>query len=188
MIDSVSIEVSINNTTYPVRYIGIKKPEADAQFKSQARASNVALVEGKMVTLISDTSEHDNKDRLLRYVLVGENFVNHQLVRNGYAEAQSYPPDTSCDLMLSLAQTEAQLDKLGFWHPSISAKPIPESIQPTKPASSAVCNCSGPDLNCDHFGAQSQAQACFNYCKSIGLGDIFQLDSDNDGIACEDLP
>lgn len=64
--------------------------------------------------------------------------------------------------------------------------PIPVVIQPTQ--STAVCSCSGNIYNCPAFNTHSEAQACFNYCVAQGRGDIHQLDSDDDGIACENLP
>ena len=45
------------------------------------------------------------------------------------------------------------------------------------------CNCSGPDLDCDDFVSPEEAQRCYEYCKDYG--DVFGLDRDNDGIACE---
>lgn len=59
-------------------------------------------------------------------------------------------------------------------------------LQP--PGSSAVCSCSGDTYNCTDFSRQSQAQACFNYCVSTGVGDIHNLDRDGNGVACESLP
>jgi len=56
------------------------------------------------------------------------------------------------------------------------------------PPPSAPCNCNGPDLNCSDFATHAEAQACYDYCKSQGYGDVFRLDGDNDGIACESLP
>jgi len=50
------------------------------------------------------------------------------------------------------------------------------------------CDCAGPDLNCSDFAIQADAQACFDCCRQRGYGDIFGLDADKDGIACEDLP
>ncbi len=41
-----------------------------------------------------------------------------------------------------------------------------------------------PDLDCKDFPTQGQAQACYNYCKSLTGRDVFGLDRDNDGIAC----
>ena len=56
------------------------------------------------------------------------------------------------------------------------------------PPPSGPCNCSGPDLNCSDFSTQAAAQACYDYCKSLGYGDVFRLDGDSDGVACESLP
>jgi len=50
------------------------------------------------------------------------------------------------------------------------------------------CECVGADLDCKDFTTQVEAQACFEYCKSKGYGDIHGLDEDRDGTACESLP
>ena len=50
---------------------------------------------------------------------------------------------------------------------------------------SGACNCSGNLYNCDDFKTQTEAQSCFEYCKSLGKGDIHKLDSNKDGTACE---
>lgn len=52
----------------------------------------------------------------------------------------------------------------------------------------AVCSCAGNIYNCPNFSTRAQAQACFNYCVSLGVGDIHRLDGDNNGLACENLP
>lgn len=51
-----------------------------------------------------------------------------------------------------------------------------------------ACDCTGPYLNCSDFATHAAAQACYEYCMSLGYGDVFGLDGDNDGIACESLP
>jgi len=64
-------------------------------------------------------------------------------------------------------------------------------IMPTQPASSgAVCSCSGNTLNCGDFGGDdSKAQACMDYCISIGAGDIHNLDGHpTNGLACDGTP
>jgi PKD repeat protein len=65
---------------------------------------------------------------------------------------------------------------------------ITVSVTTSTPQPSAPCNCAGPDKNCSDFSAQAQAQACYDYCKSQGYGDVFRLDADSDGSACESLP
>jgi len=62
-------------------------------------------------------------------------------------------------------------------------------IIPTSPPAAGPCLCTGDLYNCTaDFSSHSEAQACYNYCISVGAGDIHQLDSDGDGDACEGLP
>jgi hypothetical protein len=61
------------------------------------------------------------------------------------------------------------------------------SIVPTSDSSQAVCSCAGDTLNCSNFGSKASAQACYEYCVSIGRGDIHGLDGNGDGDACESL-
>jgi hypothetical protein len=67
--------------------------------------------------------------------------------------------------------------------PSPTYTPTPTSTLPPPP-----CDCLGPDLDCNDFPTHVAAQSCFDYCLSLGLGDIFDLDSDGDLLACELLP
>jgi hypothetical protein len=70
-----------------------------------------------------------------------------------------------------------------------AATSAPPPTQPPPPTeASAICSCSGDLYNCGDFGTHNAAQACFNYCVSIGAGDIHGLDRNNDGMACESLP
>lgn len=49
-----------------------------------------------------------------------------------------------------------------------------------------TCDCSGDQYNCkDDFDTHASAQACYEYCKSIGRGDVHGLDRDGDGTACD---
>lgn len=68
----------------------------------------------------------------------------------------------------------------------------PAFIQPTTAAPvQAACSCGGDTRNCTGdtgFSTHAQAQACYNYCVSVGVGDIHGLDGNNDGDACESLP
>lgn len=64
-----------------------------------------------------------------------------------------------------------------------TSTPTP-SITPT-PTTSPPCNCNGPDLDCKDFSG-AQAQVCYDYCKAKTGRDVFDLDRDHDGLACED--
>lgn len=73
--------------------------------------------------------------------------------------------------------------------PTAPPQPTSPPAPPTEPPPpAAVCDCSGDIYNCADFSTHAQAQACYNYCVSIGRGDIHGLDGDNDGVACERLP
>ena len=101
-----------------VRYIGMDTPETYPKvefYGPEAKAKNIELVEGKLVTLEKDVSETDKYGRLLRYVYVDGVFVNGELVRLGYAEAVSYPPDTRYQWQLEQLEKEAKAAKRGLW-------------------------------------------------------------------------
>lgn len=54
------------------------------------------------------------------------------------------------------------------------------------PAPISTCDCSGDLYNCGDFPVNGvSAQACFDYCNSIGRGDVHRLDRDGDGLVCE---
>jgi len=95
IVDGDTIDVSIGGTVYRVRYIGINTPESNEMCGSEATAANAALVSGQTVRMVRDVSQTDQYDRLLRYVYVGDTFVNGALVAGGWAAAVDYPPDTA---------------------------------------------------------------------------------------------
>lgn len=72
----------------------------------------------------------------------------------------------------------------------VPTQELPTDVPPVGPPAGVpdFCTCSGDNLNCPNFGNQPTAQACFNYCIAQGAGDVYGLDNDSDGIACESLP
>lgn len=134
VIDGDTIEVRLEGQTVRVRYIGIDTPETDERFYEQATLANATLVDGKTVTLFRDVSETDRYGRLLRYVFVGDVFVNYELIRQGYAFASTYPPDVACAVPFSEAEHLARTERIGLWagaedaqdcHPSYPTVCIP---------------------------------------------------------------
>ena len=93
VIDGDTIDVNLNGEQVRVRYVGVNTPARDQSCYSEARAANSSMVSGQNVTLLRDTSDTDQYGRLLRYVYVGDTFVNEQLVRDGWAELVVYQPD-----------------------------------------------------------------------------------------------
>jgi micrococcal nuclease len=174
-----------------VRYIGIDTPEVvDPRkpvqcFGKDASAKNRELVEGKEVMLVKDVSETDKYDRLLRYVYIGDTFVNDYLVRNGYAYSYSYPPDVKYQDQFKQAEQEARNNKRGLWKDDAckietTAVPIPTIPTPSSSSNSGstgsyTCNCS---KTCAQMGC-AEAQYQLNACGCS------KRDADKDGIACD---
>jgi micrococcal nuclease len=99
VIDGDTILVKMNNILYEVRYIGVNTPEFDSPQETAAQYAtdiNRGLLQGKMIWMVKDVRERDKYKRLLRFVFVGDTFVNYELVRLGVAEVIDYPPDLSC--------------------------------------------------------------------------------------------
>ncbi|MBI2854414.1 MAG: thermonuclease family protein [Chloroflexi bacterium] len=98
-----------------VRYIGIDTPEKDKPFFREATEANRELVQGKELRLVRDVSDKDRYDRLLRYVYADSIFVNLELVKEGWAEAKEYPPDTLHRNEFEAAEREAKAARRGIW-------------------------------------------------------------------------
>ena len=105
-----------------LRYIGIDTPEkpesksASECFAREAIDKNKELVLGKKIRIEKDVSERDRYGRLLRYVWVGDIFVNDYLVREGYATAITYPPDIKNSELFRVAEKEARENNRGLWN------------------------------------------------------------------------
>lgn len=193
IIDGDTIYVEIDGKEFSVRYIGVDCPESS--YGITASNENSRLLLGKTVILITDKSNTDKYDRLLRYVVVNNIFVNEYLVRYGLAQATSYPPDTSCDSQFKTAQAYAMSIGAGVWAPT----PVPtvlrfvpiftdSPVNPTSPPpSGGTCNCS-IDYDCGDFSTHAAAQSCFESCGGSTSYNWSRLDADGDGIACESLP
>ncbi len=118
VIDGDTIELS---TGQKVRYIGIDTPELVHPkkpvecFAKEAKIENQKLVEGKTVRLEKDVSETDKYGRILRYVYIGDTFINDYLVRQGFAHASTYPPDVRHSGQFVAGEKEAREARRGLW-------------------------------------------------------------------------
>lgn len=174
-----------------VRYIGIDTPETvDPRkpvqcFGKEASDKNRELVEGKEVKLEKDVSETDKYGRILRYVYIGDTFVNDYLVRNGYAHSYSYPPDVKYQDQFKKAEEEARNNKRGLWADdacktettaiTAPATPTPSSSSNSGSAGAYSCNCSKTCAQMDCAEAQYQLNSC----------GCSRRDADKDGVACD---
>jgi len=72
--------------------------------------------------------------------------------------------------------------------PTATASPVvreDDEVEPAPGSMGAPCDCSGDVYNCDSFSTREEMTACFEYCMSIGAGDVHKLDQDGDGAFCE---
>jgi micrococcal nuclease len=170
IIDGDTIEVEIAGQVYSLRYIGIECPESGQYGSELATRVNRELVEGKSVRLETDVSDTDQYGRLLRYVYVGDLFVNAELVGRGYATAWAYPPDLRYADLFAQLEREAQDGERGLW------------AAPT-PTSGPGWNCVGNIYNCGDFSSCDEMMSYWSACP----GDPSRLDGDHDGRPCESL-
>ena len=187
IVDGDTIDVRINNQIYRVRYIGIDTPERNELFYNQATVINQQLVFNKTVTLVKDVSETDQFDRLLRYIIVGETFVNYELVNQGYAFASAYPPDIACSNIFVNAQGYAQKTKAGLWMPTPTPYIPPAGGGGSGSGGGGGGNCdpsyptvcippAPPDLDCPQIPYKRF---------QVLPPDPHGFDRDGDGIGCE---
>jgi len=137
VIDGDTIEVEGGQK---VRYIGINTPETGQALADEATNKNKELVEGKQVKLVKDVSETDKYGRLLRYVYVLTSiheepvFVNAELVKSGYANAATYPPDVAHAEEFKDLERQARESQVGLWapppEPPKAEEPPPKAEEP----------------------------------------------------------
>lgn len=156
----------------------------------EASDANSALVEGRLVVLETDVSETDRYGRLLRYVWVADNatwlLVNLELVRRGFAQASTYPPDVKYTEVFLDGQRSARDDGLGLWGVQPEPEPAKDEDSDGGPGSgNGVCDAaypgvcippSPPDLDCGDITERRF---------KVLPPDPHRFDGDGDGIGCE---
>lgn len=109
-----------------VRYLGVDTPETKDPrkpvqcFGKEASNKNKELVEGKRVVLEKDVTNTDKYNRLLRFVFLDLGngtrlFINDYLIREGYGQVLTIPPDVKYSEQFLAAQKQAREAKLGLW-------------------------------------------------------------------------
>ncbi len=113
-----------------IRLTGIDTPETvkpgspiECFGKEASRYLAELLPEGTEVMLVRDVEEFDRYDRTLSYVYIvaSGNFVNAEMVAQGYAYSYTYPPNVAHAEEFAEMQSEAQANNRGLW----SACPVP---------------------------------------------------------------
>lgn len=133
VIDGDTIKVDIDGKIYKVRFIGINCPEIGENeefFGKEAYEFSKEKLDDREIFLQKDVSETDKYGRLLRYVWlekpkdlnnpskdeIRDFSINGILVREGYAKANYYPPDTSYTKFLKEIEKQAKKENLSMWN------------------------------------------------------------------------
>jgi len=97
-----------------VRYLGVNAPEAEEPFSAKARELNRRLVEGKVVRVVPGRVRRDRYGRILAYVYIGEQFINAEILRAGFAHLFFFEPGSE-ETTLTVAEDSARSARRGIW-------------------------------------------------------------------------
>jgi micrococcal nuclease len=129
IVDGDTIHVRLTDRVEKVRYIGVNTPELHHPTRGEepggreAREVNRGLVEGRRVRLEVDVQARDRHGRLLAYVWVGEVMVNAELVRLGFAQVMTVPPNVRHQALFVKLQRDARAARRGLWSQSAERGP-----------------------------------------------------------------
>ncbi|MCL5069462.1 MAG: thermonuclease family protein [Actinobacteria bacterium] len=104
-----------------VRLIGINTPESERYFYEEAKEVLKLLVLNKNVRLEKDVEDKDAYGRLLRYVYLGNLFINLEMVKRGFANVFTFPPNIKYTDKFIEAEREARKKEIGLWEKSNSS-------------------------------------------------------------------
>lgn len=137
IVDGDTFDVEIGGDIYTVRLVGIDTPERGQPLFQEASDKLASLVLNQWVRLEKDKSKTDRYGRLLRYVYLGERFINAEMVASGLARAKRYEPDTREAWYLEGIEAEAIAAGLGVHGlaPVVAenATPLPSNTQAATP-------------------------------------------------------
>jgi micrococcal nuclease len=123
VVDGDTIRVRLGGTEERVRYIGVDTPETVKPgtpvqcFGKAASAFNARLVRTRTVRLVFDAERRDRYGRLLAYVYREPDglFVNAELVRRGYAQPLTIPPNVAHASEFRRLARSARRGGRGLW-------------------------------------------------------------------------
>ena len=176
------IVVMPDGTNEAVRLIGIDAPEDGLLLDQEATDYMTDLVFGKKVRMVTDVSDRDRFNRLLRYIYVGDLFVNEAMVRAGLAVARRYRPDIAMAEVLEAAQAGAERGSLGLF--SSEGASVTTLAPSTDRSNRGNCHSSypdacipppPPDLDCGDIGVEGF---------TVLPPDPHGLDGNRNGVGC----
>ena len=97
-----------------IRLLGINAPEKNEYLYEESTEYLRNLIEGKYVTLERDETNKDWYGRKLRYVYLGNKFINAEMLEKGYARLYLLK-DKKYENTLKYAELDAQNLQIGVW-------------------------------------------------------------------------
>lgn len=213
--DTVEVSPAVDGVA-DIRLIGVDTPETyggTEPFGAEASEFAKNRLSGQRVALEFDVERIDPYDRVLAYVYLPDgSMFNEVLVRQGYAQVATFPPNVKYTDRFLEAQRQARAANRGLWglpagqlcqladrdngigggcEASGSESAPTPTPEPTPSETPSVSGGGGipplpadGDYNCSDFETQSQARAVLDQDPS----DPHNLDGEGDGVPCESLP
>lgn len=166
-------EGPVPNREVDVRMLEINTVE-EGECGYEAATDKLASLLGERVTVERDQELKDQYGRWLLYVWSGGTFVNHEMVKTGYAEAVLYEPNDKYWEEINAADTS---DTYTPWPPCHTPEPPQDEQEPAEEeAGSYPVPPPPPDRDCSEIDATDF---------QVRPGDPHRFDRDGDGIGCE---
>jgi len=115
VLDGDTFEVRLDGEIEIIRMLGVNTMETGACHASEAKAFLANLIDGGNVTLSADDSDVEIRDRLARWVDVGDLDVGLELIRAGHALAMGHATETERSTLYTDAAAEARSRGVGIW-------------------------------------------------------------------------
>lgn len=126
VVDGDTIDVTGCSDEGRIRLILVDTPEVFGGVQCYGREASEytrSRLLGQAVQLEKDASNTDRYGRYLRYVWIGGQLFNEQLVRDGFATLATYPPDVKYVDRIREAQQQAYYAGRGLWGEEACAEP-----------------------------------------------------------------
>lgn len=136
VVDGDTIEVTFNGQKEKVRLIGVDTPETvhptrgEEPYGKEASNYTKSRLDGQTVNLEFDVQERDQYGRLLAYVWIGNELFNETLVKEGYAQISTFPPNVKYVDVFRAAQEQARAQGKGLWG-------LDQTVTPSEPAATS---------------------------------------------------
>ena len=96
-----------------IRLIGMNAPDSGEKCFKESKEKLEELIFNENVNLEKDITNKDSYGRSLRYIYLGNSFVNLEMVKTGYAYALTIEPNVKYSEQLTEAEGTAEESKAG---------------------------------------------------------------------------